>query len=62
MFPNVQAIVAQVSAVTIVLGSYLTWQYLRVSRPRRRGQRPARVAERQPHAPIGARELRPGES
>jgi len=70
VFPNVQAIAVQISAVTIVLGSYLTWQYLRVWRPRHRGvwrprhrgQRPARLAERPPHTPIGAPELRPGES
>jgi high-affinity iron transporter len=51
LFPNVQTIVAQVAAVALVLGSYFGAQYLRVWRPRRRGQRPARLAERPPAAP-----------
>jgi high-affinity iron transporter len=48
LFPNVETIVAQVSAVAIVLGSYVAAQYLRVWRPRRRGARPAQRAERPP--------------
>jgi high-affinity iron transporter len=36
LFPNVETIVAQASAVTVVLGSYVAWHYLRVWRPRRR--------------------------
>jgi high-affinity iron transporter len=48
IFPNVQTITAQVGAVAIVLGSYVAAQYLRVWRPRRRGQKAATVAERPP--------------
>jgi high-affinity iron transporter len=59
IFPNVETIAAQVGAVTIVVGSYLTWQYIHVWRPRRRGQQAARLAERPPRQPIGARELQP---
>lgn len=52
LFPNVQTIVAQVGAVLVVVGSYLAAQYLRVWRPRRRGQREARLAE---HPPLQVR-------
>ena len=48
LFPNVQTIVAQVGAVLIVLGSYAAAQYLRVWRPRRRGERAAVAADRPP--------------
>jgi high-affinity iron transporter len=51
IFPNVQTVAAQALAVSIVIGSYLAAQYVRVWRPRRRGLRPARVAERPP-APV----------
>ncbi|MGO9960982.1 MAG: FTR1 family protein [Solirubrobacteraceae bacterium] len=37
IFPNVQTIVAQVAAATLVLGSYVLAQEMRVRRPRRRG-------------------------
>jgi high-affinity iron transporter len=53
LFPNVQTIVAQVAALSIVLGSYLAAQYLRVWRPRRRGQHVERLAERPPAQPVG---------
>jgi high-affinity iron transporter len=54
VFPNVETIAAQLVAVTIVLGSYMAAQYVRVWRPRRQGQRPAQVAERPPvEAPAG---------
>jgi high-affinity iron transporter len=48
IFPNVQTIVAQATAVAIVVGSYLAAQYLRVWRPRRRGLRAAVRADRPP--------------
>ena len=48
IFPNVQTIVAQVGAIAIVVGSYVAAQYLRVWRPRRRGQQVAVVAARAP--------------
>jgi high-affinity iron transporter len=44
LFGNVQTIVAQAGAVTVVVGSYLAAQYVRVWRPRRRGGREAQVA------------------
>jgi high-affinity iron transporter len=50
VFPNVETIAAQVIAVTIVLGSYVAAQYLRVWRPRRSGGQPAQVARRPPSA------------
>ena len=48
LFPNVETIVAQVGAVAIVVGSYFAAQYLRVWRPRQRGQRAAEVADAPP--------------
>jgi len=59
LFPNVQTIAAQVLAVTIVLGSYLGAQYLRVWRPRRRGERAAQVAERPPIEAVGVGRVEP---
>ncbi len=51
IFPNVQTWAAQALAVSVVVGSYFAAQYVRVWRPRHRGQRPARVAERPPAQP-----------
>ena len=48
LFPNLETIVAQLGAVALVVGSYLAAQYLRVWRPRRRGQRAATIAEHPP--------------
>lgn len=48
IFPNVETIAAQVLAVTIVLGSYVAAQYLRVWRPRRRGQIAATISTQPP--------------
>jgi high-affinity iron transporter len=48
IFPNVETIAAQVFAVVAVVGSYLLAQYLRVWRPRRRGDQAARIAEAPP--------------
>jgi high-affinity iron transporter len=45
LFPNVQTLVAQGLALVLVLGSYVAAQYIRVWRPRRRGQRAARLAD-----------------
>ncbi len=53
IFPNVETIVAQVVSVSVVVGSYLGAQYLRVWRPRRRHERAARIAERPPECPVG---------
>jgi high-affinity iron transporter len=48
LFPNVETVAAQALAVTIVLGSYLAAQYLRVWRPRRRGLESARLPDGPP--------------
>jgi high-affinity iron transporter len=48
VFPNVETLAAQVIALTLVLGSYFGAQYLRVWRPRRRGQHVARRADSPP--------------
>jgi high-affinity iron transporter len=48
IFPNVETIVAQVAAAGLVVGSYLAAQYVRVWRPRRRGEQVARRAEAPP--------------
>ena len=48
VFPNVETIAAQVFALLVVLGSYVAAQYVRVWRPRRRGERVARRAEAPP--------------
>lgn len=44
IFGNWQTVIAQVLAVLIVVGSYFGAEYMRVKRPRRRGQRPATMA------------------
>jgi high-affinity iron transporter len=51
LFSNWQTVVAQVLAVTIVLGSYAAAQYVRVRRPRRRGEKPAIRPDRPPERP-----------
>ncbi len=48
VFGNVETIAAQVFALLVVLGSYVAAQYVRVWRPRRRGERVARRAEAPP--------------
>ncbi len=48
IFPNVETIVAQLVAVGVVVGSYFAAQYVRVWRPRRRGEQVARRAEAPP--------------
>jgi high-affinity iron transporter len=59
LFPNVETICAQLLAVAIVVGSYVGAQYVRVWRPRRRGERAARVADGPPIEPTGSRRLAP---
>jgi high-affinity iron transporter len=48
VFPNVETIAAQVFALVLVLGSYVAAQYVRIWRPRRRGEQVARRAEAPP--------------
>ena len=51
LFDNWQTFIGQFIALAIVLGSYFGAQYLRVLRPRRRGQQAARRAEAPPDQP-----------
>lgn len=53
LFPNVETIVAQLLAIVAVVGSYLLAEYLRVWRPRRRGQQVASVSDRPPVTSAG---------
>ena len=51
LFNNWETFIGQGLAVALVLGSYVGAQYLRVWRPRRRGQQPARRASAPPQRP-----------
>jgi len=51
LFGNWETIIGQVLALALVLGSYAGAQYLRVWRPRRRGQQAARIGDRAPEQP-----------
>ena len=51
LFNNWETFVGQFIALAVVLGSYFGAQYLRVWRPRRRGQAVARRAEQAPERP-----------
>ena len=51
LFGNWETFIGQFIALALVLGSYAGAQYLRVWRPRRRGQQPARVASEPPSLP-----------
>jgi high-affinity iron transporter len=51
IFPNWETFVGQFIALVLVIGSYVGAQYLRVWRPRRRGQQPARRAVAPPDRP-----------
>jgi high-affinity iron transporter len=59
LFNNWETIAAQAGALTIVLGSYFLAQYLRVWRPRRRGQRAAQLAKQAPVEPADLAAGRP---
>lgn len=48
VFPNVEGLVGQVLAAVFVLGSYYMAEYLKVRRPRRRGEEGARRPESAP--------------
>jgi high-affinity iron transporter len=55
LFPTVETLVAQLLAAGFVIGSYYLAEYLRVRRPRRRGQAVARPAFEAPQTaePLG---------
>jgi len=48
LFPNVETLSAQLVAMVLVLGSYFLAEYIRVRRPRSRGQVPAQRPEAPP--------------
>ncbi|HTU86326.1 MAG TPA: hypothetical protein VMF57_12180, partial [Solirubrobacteraceae bacterium] len=56
---NVQTFVGQFLVVGIVIGSYVAAQYIRVWRPRRLGERAARVAERPPIESVSGLRMEP---
>ena len=58
LFNNWPTFLGQFLAIGIVVGSYIAAQYLRVWRPRRRGERGAQVATRLPEQPAGAQAAR----
>jgi high-affinity iron transporter len=53
LFNNWQTFIGQFIAIVLVLGSYLGAQYLRVWRPRRRGERAARLSTSAPRVASG---------
>ena len=52
LFNNWETFIGQFIALALVVGSYLAAQYLRVWRPRRRGQRTALIAQEPPRSPV----------
>ncbi|MGD1059507.1 MAG: hypothetical protein ABR992_19080 [Solirubrobacteraceae bacterium] len=51
LFNNWETFIGQAIALLLVLGSYFAAQYVRVWRPRKRGQQAARIADRAPEGP-----------
>ena len=51
LFNNWETFIGQAIALLLVLGSYFAAQYVRVWRPRKRGQQAARIADRAPEEP-----------
>jgi high-affinity iron transporter len=51
LFNNWETFIGQFIALAIVLGSYFAAQYMRVWRPRRRGEQAARLASTEPERP-----------
>ena len=54
LFNNWETFLGQFLALVIVVGSYLAAEYLRVWRPRRRGERGARIAHEAPQSAVDA--------
>jgi high-affinity iron transporter len=59
IFPNWQTFVGQFIALGLVIGSYVLAQYMRVWRPRQRGEQPARIADAPPERPADGGARRP---
>jgi len=57
LFNNWETFIGQAIALLLVLGSYFAAQYVRVWRPRKRGQQAARIADRAPEEPAKAADL-----
>lgn len=51
LFNNWETFIGQFIALALVIGSYVAAQYMRVWRPRRRGEQAARVADKVPERP-----------
>jgi high-affinity iron transporter len=51
LFNNWETFIGQAIALFLVLGSYVAAQYIRVWRPRRRGQQVAQRAQEAPERP-----------
>jgi high-affinity iron transporter len=51
LFNNWETFIGQTVALVLVVGAYLLAQYLRVWRPRRRGEKAARIADEVPDQP-----------
>jgi high-affinity iron transporter len=60
LFPNWETFIGQAIALLLVLGSYVAAQYIRVWRPRRRGQRAAVRAAHAPEQPADIATANPG--
>ena len=52
VFPTVETLVSQVLAAILVIGSYVVARYQKVSLPKQRGEKPARVAEEAPREAV----------
>lgn len=50
LFPTIETLVAQVLAAAFVIGSYFLAEYMKLHRPRQRGERPARRAALPPQS------------
>jgi high-affinity iron transporter len=55
LFNNWETFIGQFIALALVIGSYMAAQYVRVRRPRRRGQRSAQIAQEPPRPAVTGR-------
>jgi high-affinity iron transporter len=54
LFNNWETFAGQILALALVLGSYFGAEYVKVRRPRKRGERAAQVAREAPQQAVGA--------